>query len=135
MMKPLTLIAALTLTVAAPSFAQKTSPAPKAKTEACEDCKPGKKKVAGKRDACAVPMTLTLSGLHCSGCEQAVTSGLMGVKGVEEAKVSAKTQSAVIWVCPDKKVKPEAIKAAVVKAGYKVVTIEKGEIKPVVAKP
>jgi copper chaperone CopZ len=128
-MKTLTLLAALFLVVAAPTFAQKASPAAKVPGMECENGKPGKKKVVGTRDSCAVPLTLALSGLHCAGCEQAVTSGLLGVKGVEEAKVSAKTQSAVVWVCPDKNVTSEALKAAVAKAGYKAVKVEKGAVR------
>jgi copper chaperone CopZ len=127
-------VATLVLSLTGSSvLAQKPSPSPKAARPAarkCDGCKPGEKKTAGKHDPCAVPMTLTLSGLHCGGCEGVVTKGLMAVKGVEEATVSAKEQRATVWVCPHKGVKPEALKAAVVKAGYKVVKIEKGEIKP-----
>jgi copper chaperone len=95
----------------------------------CKGCQVSGAKKSGKRDACAVPMTLSLSGLHCGGCEGNVSKSLMAVKGVEEVKVSAKDQRAIVWVCPDKNVKPDALRAAVVKAGYKVVKVEKGEIK------
>lgn len=97
----------------------------------CANCKGDSPKKTGKRDACAVPMTLELSGLHCQGCEQNVTSKLMAVKGVEEVTVSAKDQKAVIWVCPHKNVTATQLTAAVNKAGYKVVKVLKGEPKTV----
>jgi copper chaperone CopZ len=109
------LVAACSLALTAPVFAQSSKPSPK---------------VAGKRDACAVAMTLTLKGLHCEGCETTVKESLSAIKGVEEVSVSAKKQQAVVWVCPDKNVKQDTLKAAVKKAGYSVVKIEKGEPKP-----
>lgn len=122
------LIAAFSLTLAAPVFAQTEKSATKMQ---CKDCKETKssKKVAGKRDACATPLTLSLAGLHCAGCEATVKAGLQSIKGVEEVSVSAKKQQAVVWVCPEKKVAQESLKAAVKKAGYSVVKIEKGEPK------
>ena len=105
------LVAALSLALTAPVLAQGEKDAPK---------------VADKRDACAVPMTLSLKGLHCEGCEANVKAELQAVKGVEEVSVSAKKQQAVVWVCPHKNVKPEALKAAVKKAGYTVLKVEKG---------
>lgn len=123
------LVAVCSLALTAPIFAQTTKSSTKMECKDCKDEKGGQK-VAGKRDACAVPMTLTLKGLHCEGCETTVKESLTAVKGVEEVNVSAKKQQAVVWVCPDKNVKPETLKAAVKKAGYNVVKIEKGEPKP-----
>jgi copper chaperone CopZ len=122
------LVAVFSLALVAPVFSQTAKPS--AKME-CKDCKEGKggQKVAGKRDACAVPMTLTLKGLHCEGCEMMVRENLEAVKGVEEVSVSAKKQQAVVWVCSHKNVKPDALKAAVKKAGYNVLKVEKGEPK------
>jgi|GEM_PF-3836530 len=113
----------------------KSAPAGKAQAANCTDCK-DKKETAktGKRDACAFPMTLTLSGLHCSGCEKSLTTALMKVTGVEEVSVSAKEQRAVVWVCPHKNVKPESLTAVVKNSGYKVVKVEKGQPKPTPAK-
>jgi copper chaperone CopZ len=123
------LVAVCSLALTSSVFAQTAKPS--AKME-CKDCKEGKAttKVAGKRDACAIPITLTLKGLHCEGCETTVKDNLSAIKGVEEVSVSAKKQQAVVWVCPDKNVKLDVLKAAVKKAGYNVLKIEKGEPKP-----
>ena len=124
-------LAALSLVAALPSFAQKPSPAPKAKPE-CQGCPEmkGAKAGAKKPMACAAPITLTLSGLHCAGCEGSVAKALKAVPGVESATVSSKTQRAVVWVCGMKTVKQETLTAAVVKAGYKVTKVAKGEARP-----
>ena len=123
------LVAVFSLILAAPSFAQTAKPSAKMECKDCKDAKGGQK-VAGKRDACAVAMTLSLKGLHCEGCETTVRENLQAVKGVEEVSVSAKKQQAVAWVCSHKNVKPDALKAAVKKAGYNVLKVEKGEPKP-----
>ena len=125
-------LTALSLVAALPSFAQKPSPAPKAKPEMCKDCPDmkGAKAGAKKPMACAAPITLSLSGLHCGGCEQSVAKALQAIPGVESATVSSKTQRAVVWVCGKKTVKQETLTAAVVKAGYKVTKVAKGEARP-----
>lgn len=123
------LVAVFSLALVTPVFAQTAKPSAKMECKDCKDAKGGQK-VAGKRDACAVPMTLTLKGLHCEGCAETVKESLVAVKGVEEATVSAKKQQAVVWVCSHKNVKPDALKAAVKKAGYSVLKVEKGEPKP-----
>lgn len=126
----LTLIVALALVGGSASFAQNSKPADTKASQKmeCKDCKPAGN-ATGKRDACAVPMTLSLKGLHCEGCEANVKGKLSAISGVEEVSVSAKKQQAVVWVCPKKDVKPDALKAAVKKAGYSVVKIAKGEPK------
>lgn len=126
------LVAVFSLALVTPVLAQGGSKEAHGATTECKDCKDAKggQKVAGKRDACAIPMTLTLKGLHCEGCAETVKESLVAVKGVEEATVSAKKQQAVVWVCSHKNVKPDALKAAVKKAGYSVLKVEKGEPKP-----
>lgn len=124
------------LLFSAPSFAQSSASAPAApKKMDCANCEaPSAKTAATKRDACAVPMTLALSGMHCDGCAANVSKSLMAVTGVEEVKVNSKTQQAVVWVCPHKNVKPEALTAAVTKAGYKVTKVSKGDLSKGTAK-
>jgi len=86
---------------------------------------------AKKGVACAdaVFVTLKLKGLHCEGCAGAVKSGLLSVAGVESADVNAKTQTAVVGLCGKKTPGANALKAAVKKAGYAVVTVIKGKPK------
>lgn len=127
--------AALLIFAALPTAqAQQQTAGTKAKSSDAACCPaPANGVKTAKRDACAVPMTITLVGLHCAGCEGGVTKALMAVKGVEEVSVSAKTQQAVVWVCPHKNVPSSALTAAVKKAGYSVVKIAKGAPKPAAA--
>lgn len=116
-----TLIALAALALAAPVFAQGGK-------MACKDCqgaKSAKAGASGKRDACAIPYTIAMKGLHCEGCAATITDSLKAVKGVEEVTVDPKTQKATVWVCSHKNVKPAALKSAVVKAGYQVVSVAK----------
>ena len=63
-----------------------------------------------------VPVT----GMTCAACEKRVTKALLAVPGVRAASVSATTGVATLTLSADPT--PEAVEAAVVKAGYQVGT-------------
>ena len=62
--------------------------------------------------------TLNIAGMSCEHCVKHVTEALKGVQGVKSAKVSLKDNNAVV----DHKdeVSLDALKAAVVEAGYEI---------------
>jgi copper ion binding protein len=62
--------------------------------------------------------TLKIKGMSCEHCVKHVTQALEGVKGVKSAKVSLKNNDAVVK--HDEGTSLEAMKAAVVEAGYEV---------------
>ncbi|MDX1934802.1 MAG: heavy metal-associated domain-containing protein [Capsulimonadales bacterium] len=127
-MNQTTKIAALLAVLMVTPFAvaQEKPSAKSGKAMACENCAPktGAKKAG--RDACAVPKTMTLSGLDCPGCANGIKSALAEVTGVEEVTVDVKAQKAVVWVCPHKNVTTKALTEAVTGAGFKVVRVEDG---------
>jgi copper chaperone CopZ len=82
------------------------------------------------RQSTTTPFTLSLEGVDCVACEVSVQEKLEAIKGVAKVTVSAKEQRAVVWVRANKTVTEKTLRAAVVKAGYKVVKIQKGDIKP-----
>jgi copper ion binding protein len=63
--------------------------------------------------------TLKIEGMSCEHCVKHVTEALKGVPGVKSAKVDLKKKSAL--VDHSDSVKAEALKAAVVEAGYEAV--------------
>ena len=62
--------------------------------------------------------TLKIDGMSCEHCVKAATNALQAVAGVTSAKVSLKDKSAI--VDHEDAVTLEALKAAVVDAGYEV---------------
>jgi copper ion binding protein len=62
--------------------------------------------------------TLNIAGMSCEHCVKHVTEALKGIQGVKSAKVSLKANNAVV----DHKdeVSLDALKAAVVEAGYEI---------------
>jgi mercuric reductase len=66
---------------------------------------------------------MRLAGLHCEGCAMLVKDSLEKVPGVVSAKVSQPKQTAILTI-GKKTPSAKLLKAAVVKAGYKVVRIE-----------
>jgi copper ion binding protein len=63
--------------------------------------------------------TLNIEGMSCDHCVRHVTDALKELPGVKKATVSLKGKNAV--VDHDDTVTPEAMKSAVVAAGYEVV--------------
>jgi copper ion binding protein len=61
---------------------------------------------------------LKIGGMSCEHCVKQVTGALEGVNGVKSAKVSLKASNAVVK--HDEGASLEAMKAAVVEAGYEV---------------
>jgi copper chaperone len=61
---------------------------------------------------------LTITGMTCDHCVNAVTGALQGVPGVKEAKVSLDEKSAVVT---GDAVDPAALVAAVEEEGYEAV--------------
>jgi copper ion binding protein len=62
--------------------------------------------------------TLKINGMSCEHCVKHVTQALEGVQGVKSAKVSLKNNEALVK--HDDEADIEAMKAAVVEAGYEV---------------
>lgn len=60
--------------------------------------------------------TLRIEGMHCISCTLAVKKALSGVKGVTNAKVNFKTQTAVVTA--DDTVTLRMMQDAVQKTGY-----------------
>ena len=65
-------------------------------------------------------MTLKIEGMMCPHCEATVKKALEAVAGVQSAEVSHVTGTAVVTGSAD----PDALKAAVIAQGYKVLGIE-----------
>ncbi|MDD5160172.1 MAG: heavy metal-associated domain-containing protein [Sulfuricurvum sp.] len=59
---------------------------------------------------------LHINGMHCIACTLAVKKALMGVSGVQEAKVNFKNESAI--VISDEKVMLQMMQDAVAQTGY-----------------
>ena len=70
----------------------------------------------------AVTRTVKIEGMMCEYCERAVNEALGAVAGVESVKADAKAGTAAVTMRPD--TDEEAVKAAVVKAGYVFLGIE-----------
>ena len=70
----------------------------------------------------AVEKTVKIEGMMCEHCERAVNEALGAVAGVESVKADAKAGTAAVTMRPD--TDEEAVKAAVVKAGYVFLGIE-----------
>ena len=62
-------------------------------------------------------IVLNVSSMTCGGCVNHITKTLSAVEGVDDVTVSLETKSASVVYNPTK-VQPEALAAAVVKAGY-----------------
>lgn len=69
-----------------------------------------------------VTRTVKIEGMMCEHCERAVNEALGAVAGVESVKADAKAGTAAVTMRPD--TDEEAVKAAVVKAGYVFLGIE-----------
>lgn len=69
-----------------------------------------------------VEKTVKIEGMMCEHCERAVNEALGAVAGVESVKADAKAGTAAVTMRPD--TDEEAVKAAVVKAGYVFLGIE-----------
>ena len=69
-----------------------------------------------------VEKTMKIEGMMCEHCERAVNEALGAVAGVESVKADAKAGTAAVTMRPD--TDEEAVKAAVVKAGYVFLGIE-----------
>lgn len=63
---------------------------------------------------------IKISGMHCAGCENTITTALTALDGVKDAKVSVEMEAAKVKYDPAK-VSPEDIKAAITAKGYEVV--------------
>ena len=69
-----------------------------------------------------VEKTVKIEGMMCEHCERAVNEALGAVAGVESVKADAKAGTSAVTMRPD--TDEEAVKAAVVKAGYVFLGIE-----------
>jgi copper ion binding protein len=63
--------------------------------------------------------TLNINGMTCDHCVKHVTEALKTIKGVKSAKVSLKDKNALVDHKDD--VSIDALKTAVVEAGYEIV--------------
>ena len=66
--------------------------------------------------------TLSIEGMMCGHCQATVEKALKGVPGVSEVVVSLEDKNAVVTA--EKSVSADALKAAVVDAGYEVTNIQ-----------
>jgi copper ion binding protein len=64
--------------------------------------------------------TLKIEGMSCDHCVKHVTQALEGISGVASAKVSLKHNNAEVE--HSDAVSQEALKAAIIEAGYELVT-------------
>jgi copper chaperone len=69
----------------------------------------------------AETLQLTVTGMTCGGCENAVKFSLKQIKGVEEVAASFK-QNVVNVTFDEKSVTPEVIRTRIEGLGYEVVT-------------
>ncbi len=65
---------------------------------------------------------ITIEGMHCAACGGNAEKSLKKVDGVKEVRVSVMTHKGIIEA--EDSVSEDDLKAAVAKAGYKVVKIE-----------
>lgn len=63
--------------------------------------------------------TISVEGMHCSGCASKVAGNLQKVAGVNKAEVDAAKAVAFVSAKPDAVPSPRALWEAVEKAGYK----------------
>lgn len=68
--------------------------------------------------AAPAQVTLTVSGMHCSGCAEGIMAMLKRTDGVSSAEVSYESKEAVVAYDAEK-TSPEKIIAAIEKMGYK----------------
>ena len=67
-------------------------------------------------------LKLTIEGMHCASCASNVERSLKKVPGVKDVSVSVLTKKA--FVETDKEVSNEALKEAVKKPGYNLISVE-----------
>ncbi len=65
---------------------------------------------------------ILIEGMHCASCSSNVERSLKKVPGVKDVAISLMTKKAILDV--DEKVPENDLKNAVLRAGYKVVSIE-----------
>ncbi len=65
---------------------------------------------------------ILIDGMHCASCAGNIERSLKKVSGVKEVNVSVIGKKAFVEI--DEKTKPEELKKAVERAGYKVSSIE-----------
>ncbi len=78
--------------------------------------RPGIQKQFEEADETTMTYTLTITGMNCGHCANAVREALMGVPGVSAAEVDLALGSATVET--DDTVTAEALIAAVVEEGY-----------------
>lgn len=61
---------------------------------------------------------IKIEGMMCGHCQKSVTDAISSIKGVSEVNVNLKDKQATVTYDP-KKTNTDAIKAAIVNAGYK----------------
>ncbi|VVB84805.1 putative copper-exporting P-type ATPase A [uncultured archaeon] len=61
---------------------------------------------------------IKIEGMMCGHCQKSVTEAISSLKGVSGVEVNLKDKQATVTYDP-KKTNTDAIKAAIVKAGYK----------------
>ncbi|MGN0561470.1 MAG: metal-transporting ATPase, partial [Candidatus Fimenecus sp.] len=76
------------------------------------------KPVIGLKEENNMEKTLKIDGMMCGHCEAHVKSALEAIDGVENAKVSHESGSAIVTLC--KEVADDVLKSAVEAEGYKV---------------
>lgn len=67
---------------------------------------------------------LSIAGMHCGSCAGNVEKSMMKIPGVKSCSVSMMTNKGIVEA--DDSVSEEEMKKAVSRAGYKVVSVEKG---------
>ena len=67
--------------------------------------------------------TITIHGMHCASCASNIERSLKKVPGVKNPKVSLMMKKG--WVECEDSVSDEELKAAVKRAGYTAVSVEK----------
>lgn len=65
---------------------------------------------------------ILIEGIHCASCAGNIERSLKKVPGVKEVNVSVIGKKAFVEI--DERTKPEELKKAVERAGYKVILIE-----------
>ncbi len=73
-----------------------------------------------------VEVKLSVEGMTCGGCVNAVTAALEDVPGVTKAEVSLEKKEAIV-TCEEGKTTPEELIKAVEKAGFKASVQKKTE--------
>lgn len=83
----------------------------------CSSKKPKKKKLSGPVIG---EKTIVISGMECAHCAQIVTDSLNGIEGVRGEVDLSRGRAVVAY---DREVDEEILKAAVERAGFKVVSV------------